>query len=493
MTTAELNRAKVYIGNINPGSVGSGFADSLAQLAAADLAMGWGCYVGKIAHQSSANVSLSRNKVVADFLTTDGEWLLFLDSDMVFPPDTHVRLLSAAQASGAKVIGGLCVMVDPEGVVPTLYLPHHEGVTRVQLDYEDDTITQVYATGAACLMVHRDVLDAIQAARPDESYPWFAEQQIKGRWVSEDLVFCFRAGDVGFKIYVDCTLPIGHQKYGRIWTAADIRSNVSMTKRPVVVVIPTRQRADLCAELVEQMIEQGEATEIIVIDNGIDPTAELLAAENPALTVLDGADLGVNAMWNLGIEHAIDNHGRAAHIAVLNDDLRIGPGFLGALSRALESDSKLAAVSGNYDGRAGPGLVEEVHDICAGRMDGAGGFAGFAFMIKASWFTGGYRFPAQCKWWYGDNDLVMAVAEVGGKVGIALGAQVEHIDGGSQSAGDVEWSAYREQTEKDRAAFEERWRAVFDARDRLAEQIEQARQQQADYDQLRAAARQAVA
>jgi hypothetical protein len=125
---------------------------------------------------------------------------------------------------------------------------------------------------------------------------------------------------------------------------------------------------------------------------------------------------------------------------------------------ALRSDPDLVAVSGNYDGREGP-LVELTDDICGDRYDGTGGFAGFAFAVKGEWFQSGYRFPTECKWWFGDNDLVMAAYTSGvGKIGIAVDAHVEHLDGGSKTGGD--WTHLAEQIRADKAAFEARWRAL---------------------------------
>src|SRR5690606_10825476 len=159
---AQIHRARVWVANVNPGSVSTDFADSLTALVLADVTNGWGCFQGKLEARSGSNISKGRNELVARFLDkTDGEWLLFIDSDMVFPEDTIVRLLAAAQAAGTKIISGLCVMVTGDGPIPTLYLPA-EGeneVTRVMLNAPDDQVMQVFATGAACLMIHRDVFE----------------------------------------------------------------------------------------------------------------------------------------------------------------------------------------------------------------------------------------------------------------------------------------------------------------------------------------------
>ncbi len=85
----------------------------------------------------------------------------------------------------------------------------------------------------------------------------------------------------------------------------------------------------------------------------------------------------------------------------------------------------------NYDGRPGEGL-EPVADICAGRYDGTGGFAGFAFMVRAEV---PYRFPAGLRWWYGDNHMLDAIGQGGSFAAICHTATVEHLDGGSQTGG----------------------------------------------------------
>src|SRR5690606_6266574 len=164
---------------------------------------------------------------------------------------------------------------------------------------------------------------------------------------------------------------------------------------------------------------------------------------------------------------------------ILNNDLRLGPAFLRTLSQALTDDRALTAVCGNYDGRTAPTPVVETRDICAGRYDGTGGFAGFAFMVRGEWFSTGYRFPEECRLWFGDNDLIMSILRADthrgyddrpSKAGIVLAAQVEHLDGGSQTAGDVAWSKHRAQTEADRAAFEAKWTKIMEA-DAAAERV----------------------
>lgn len=461
-----IPRAKVHVLSINPGEVSSRYTDSLIDLVAHDVAKGYGLFAGRISLMHGSNISKGRNLLVRQFLSTDGEWALLIDSDMTFPPDLIPRMLAVATVSGARIIGGLCVMVTDTGPMPTLYGHNTEPgrcATRVMLDYPDNALINAAATGTACLLVHRGVFERMRDAAPEgeRDYPWFAETVRRGEWVSEDIEFCLRAGELGYRIVVDTSLQIGHVKRGRVWYARDIRAGVGMGPRPLVAVIPVKDRLDLTQGIVGQLLSQGDVTEVVVVDNGSsDGTAEWLAEQASAgrpVTTLAMPDAGIHEMWNAGAAHAMARHGHRAYVAFLNNDLRLGPSFLRTLAHALDADRLLGAVSGNYDGRAYPDPVQPVSDICANRYDGTGGLAGFAFMVRAAWFTNGYRFPEECKWWYGDNDLVMAVLARGGRCGIAIGAGVEHLDGGGNTGQGWDTPEWREVLAADREAFVRRW------------------------------------
>ncbi len=419
-----------------------------------DAEQGFGNYRGELIHTSGVNIAKARNELFRRFLAeTDAEWAWMLDSDMDIPEQTLPRLLCAAAVSGAKVIGGLCVMVGSDGPIPTIYQlgdTSQNEVTRVMLDYPDNTIVQIAATGAACLLVHRTVIEHFAAL--DRTYPWFYEDEITGQWVSEDIMFTLRCNEAGFPVYVDCTTPIGHVKGSTTWWPKHIREKRGFPNPKTYAIIPSKNVA-LSAEMCRQLSGQG-LERIVMLDN----RDEAEAFESDEIKTIPMPGAGIHEMWNVGIDWCLEDSAqrRNVNLLILNDDLKFGPRFVSRMVEALRSDGNLVAVSGNYDNREHPELVQEVDDICAGRYDGTGGLAGFAFAAKGEWFGSGYRFPEECKWWYGDNDLVLAARASGvGKIGIAIDAHVEHLDGGGNTGGD--WSEHREQLERDRQAFESRW------------------------------------
>jgi hypothetical protein len=95
-------------------------------------------------------------------------------------------------------------------------------------------------------------------------------------------------------------------------------------------------------------------------------------------------------------------------------------------------------------------------------MDGTGGLAGFAFMVKGELFDHGLPlFWEELELWYGDNDFAANVESLGGMLGIVKHTTVEHIDGGSKTAGDGKKRLRSPELEamaaRDRVRFEEKW------------------------------------
>lgn len=148
----------------------------------------------RFAFVKCAHVVQARNRLVEEM---EGDWLFFLDADMLFPPDTLVRLLRHLQA-GIPIVGGLCFRKAPP-FTPTTHIQNAEGTYDI-LDPRTcgRKVVEVDATGMACCLIRRDVFDRMGP-------PWFAWTD-----VSEDLHFCRKAKALGFPIAVDTGLEIGH-------------------------------------------------------------------------------------------------------------------------------------------------------------------------------------------------------------------------------------------------------------------------------------------
>lgn len=221
---------KVVIGYLHPGTYSAGFGESLMDLLQYDVSMHRRVVEGggRISFRASANLATPRNKVVEKFLEYGrADWLLMLDSDMTFDPDLVERLLEHADPEQAPVVGGLCFGFDENGdIQPTLYglmgaddaEPEHMDVVRFH-EWTPDSMYQVAATGAACLLIHKRVLETMRdfphpRGKPgfNDAYPWFQEMAHNGKPVGEDIAFCWRVIQAGFPVYVNTAVQLGHVK-----------------------------------------------------------------------------------------------------------------------------------------------------------------------------------------------------------------------------------------------------------------------------------------
>jgi hypothetical protein len=124
-------------------------------------------------------------------------------------------LLESADPDERPIIGGLCFGMSKGELYPTIYqfvaLDGKLTTVRVR-DYERDAVVQCAATGAAFILIHRRVLEAMRERAFNATYPWFQETELGGEPCGEDITFCIRAGICGFPIHVDTSVKIGHHK-----------------------------------------------------------------------------------------------------------------------------------------------------------------------------------------------------------------------------------------------------------------------------------------
>lgn len=212
----------VVISYVHPGWVTHTFMQSLLLVMSHDRKADEPAVAGLMPVQfRPAGITEARNDAVNAFLAGDGEWLWFVDTDMGFRPDALQRLLASADAEERPVVGALCfaaVAEDPDDmggyatrVVPTLYGWADDA--KVFTEWEGlvpSGLLRVAGTGAACLLVHRTVLERLDHGA------WFDPVvDGAGTRVSEDLSFCWRLGSAGVPVYVDAGVPTNHQK--QIW------------------------------------------------------------------------------------------------------------------------------------------------------------------------------------------------------------------------------------------------------------------------------------
>lgn len=248
---------KVVVGYCRPTTVHGEFMENMLDLQLYDVALHQRIVSGggRLPFQAGANLSGPRNEIVRKFLAYGrADWLWMVDTDMVFSPDVVERLLEHADPETAPIVGGLCFAFGDKGqIVPTLYglAGEVDSLDVIRFDeWPENTMFQVVATGAACLLIHRSVFERMadfeHPGRPgkrgfNDAFPWFQELEHDGRPVSEDIAFCWRAGLMQIPVFVNTAVQIGHIKerlltaeayrvQQQFWAAADEQADGDVTE-----------------------------------------------------------------------------------------------------------------------------------------------------------------------------------------------------------------------------------------------------------------------
>lgn len=146
-----------------------------------------------------------------------GDWLLFIDDDMVWRPDAVERLVKTREDHDLDMVGGLCFRRS-EPHQPTLYMREAPtaGAYNFLETWPEGEVVEVDATGCAFLLIHKRVFEMI-AGGPMPPY----EHRVREggpppnyfRWegtMGEDLRFCQDAKNAGARIFVDTSIEIKH-------------------------------------------------------------------------------------------------------------------------------------------------------------------------------------------------------------------------------------------------------------------------------------------
>ena len=388
----------VVIAYIHPGEVSAYFVESmqttqLADVAARDLGERPRHIVNIMQEWSSANVSAARNTVTARFLdtrtadgSTVGDWLLWVDADMQWEPSALDLLMESAHPTERPIVGGLCFGMASGELVPTIYQwardEAGELVTYRAANYERNALIRCAATGAAFLLVHRSVLEAMRAANFNSAFQFFQEVQMGSRPVGEDITFCIRAGQLGFPVHVDTRVKIGHHKSQLLTEDVYLKQAPPPLDDKVGLVIPTRgDHLDLMRATIATSGLPPER--VVVVWTGADEAPEL-----PATVLHDTGPLNIHRWWNAGIDLLAERG--CTRVAALNDDVVIAPDTLPRMLRGL-AGSTLALL--DEDGPSGHCWVLNV--------------------------THGVRADESFRWYCGDFQLMADATEARGLVRVS--------------------------------------------------------------------------
>ena len=175
------------------------------------------CLVNLVNHKRDFDVEVgfhigslvydSRNKLAERAINSDADYVLWLDSDMTFVPDTLDMMLDTLKTNNYEVLTGMYFRRRPP-FTPTLFeelriLP--TGTVTKEFDEIPDEIFEVAGCGFGCVLMSTDVLMSVQGKHRQMFHPLNNG--------GEDLSFCWRARNCGYKIMCDPEIVCGHVGY----------------------------------------------------------------------------------------------------------------------------------------------------------------------------------------------------------------------------------------------------------------------------------------
>lgn len=158
-----------------------------------------------VAFQIGSLVYTSRNKLAQMSVEMDSDFVLWLDSDMVFEPDLLVRMMNTLEERKIDILcGAYYRRVAP--YTPVIYDTLRIDGNGCQYHSIDEVpsegLFKVDACGFGCVLMRSEVIISVLGKHAQTFNP------ING--VGEDLSFCWRSRDCGYDIWCDPSIKLGH-------------------------------------------------------------------------------------------------------------------------------------------------------------------------------------------------------------------------------------------------------------------------------------------
>lgn len=161
-----------------------------------------------ICFQVGSLVYDSRNNLAKKAIDMGADYIFWLDSDMVFEPNVLQDMVSTCEVNGLDMLSGVyyrrCEPYTPVVFDKTEITPA-EGVKTTEFDEIPEGIFEVGSCGFGCVLMKTQVAFDVLARYRDMFGP-IAK-------CGEDISFCARARECGYKIFADSSVKLGHASH----------------------------------------------------------------------------------------------------------------------------------------------------------------------------------------------------------------------------------------------------------------------------------------
>lgn len=162
-------------------------------------------------------VSRARNLIAKDFLDSDCTDLIFIDSDINFDANDLFRLLAWTSDPKKGIVAGIPVARKKGQVfISTLDMDENDQVVMNKMG-----LVRAKRVATAFMCIRKEVFETLRDAHPewvyrDERmddkvlYSFFDFLSTPEGYIGEDYLFCDRAREHGYEVWIDPTIKLGH-------------------------------------------------------------------------------------------------------------------------------------------------------------------------------------------------------------------------------------------------------------------------------------------
>jgi hypothetical protein len=208
---ATLTGRKLFIGiPAYDGKLNIKTAFALAQLMPKAMSLGVSVTLSDLSNCSI--ITMARNSLVHEFLKTDCTELLFIDADVIVSPDDILRLM--AQSGGMDITAG----AYPRRAKDAKFFADVYYDDAGDLEFQG-SLMRLKRAPTGFMLIQRHVIEKLVLNHPEWMYEKCPGEQmsavfdfaiVDGKYVGEDYLFCDRATQMGFTVYIDVDISLPH-------------------------------------------------------------------------------------------------------------------------------------------------------------------------------------------------------------------------------------------------------------------------------------------
>ncbi|MGA9884058.1 MAG: hypothetical protein WBQ34_10095 [Candidatus Acidiferrales bacterium] len=205
-----MKKDRFVLAYCHPGMVHTDFMTSVLDMLRIDGSTGRHLFTGQIGIRG-LYVAQSRNEAVVLFRKQEhADWMLFVDTDIIFTTEQVYALIDAANEADAPIMAGTYFGYLSGKLWPVLFSKNADGMYYPIQEFADDRVQPIAACGMGFTLIHRRVFDALY--NEADPWCWFGHDLYMGKRMGEDICFCERASKAGFSMFADGRVTVSHIK-----------------------------------------------------------------------------------------------------------------------------------------------------------------------------------------------------------------------------------------------------------------------------------------